>query len=134
MSKRGLHWRWVLFGVAVMVVLHVVAYYTLTGRLVGLVDDEPVTAFGTAVGVSLGIFFVAGLLVGRLSPGRTIQEPAVAGVLGLLIVVALQLLVGMINIFGLLLGAPFSFAMSYLGGWVGEKWQTASERKRETAL
>ncbi len=112
-----------------MVGLHVVAYYALTRQLVGMVDDEPVVAFGTAVGVSLGIFFVGGLLVGRLSPGRTIQEPAVAGVFGLVMVVALQLLVGMINIFGLLLGAPFSFAMSYLGGWVGEKWQTSSEHQ-----
>lgn len=114
-----------------MVAGHVAAYLLLRGRIVSAVERDPVMAFATAGGIALAIFFAGGLVVGRLSPGRTIQEPAVAAVLGLLSIVGLQLLVGMINIFGLFLGTPFAFAMAYLGGWAGEKWQTAAERAAE---
>ncbi|MCK5798198.1 MAG: hypothetical protein KAI47_13485 [Deltaproteobacteria bacterium] len=128
--KRGVHWRWVWLGVALMVSGHVVAYYLLAHRIQALVVHDPFTAFTSAGGASLAIFWLGGLFVGRLSPGTTIQEPAVAGVLGLLIIVGLQLFAGMINIFGLILGAPFTFGMAYLGGWMGEVWQRFSERRR----
>lgn len=128
-GRRGLHWRWVLFGVALMVLGHVGAYLLAGRRVIALVERDPVLAFGIAAVVPLLIFFFSGLLVGRLSPGRTIQEPAVAAVLGLLAVVGLQLFAGMINIFGLLLGAPFSFAAAYFGGWVGEVWQSRAQRR-----
>ncbi len=128
--KRGLHWRWVWLGVALMVSGHVVAYYLLAHKIQALVAHDPFTAFISAGGASLAIFWLGGLFVGRLSPGTTIQEPAVAGVLGLLIIVGLQLFAGMINLFGLIIGAPFTFGMAYLGGWMGEVWQSGSERRR----
>jgi cytochrome b subunit of formate dehydrogenase len=128
--RRALHWRWVFFGVLVMVAGHVLAYWLLGETIVALVEEDPVLAFAAAAGVPLFIYFLGGLIVGRLSPGETIQEPAVAGVIGLLLVSGLQLLAGMINLFGLLIGAPFSFAMAYLGGWIGELWQASADRKR----
>lgn len=128
MGKRGLHWGWVFVGVLVMVGGHVLAYLLLGARVVALVEKEPMVAFAITGGVALAIYFAGGLVVGRLSPGQTIEEPAIAGVIGLVVLFGLQLLVGMLNLFGLIIGAPFCFVMAYAGGWVGEKWQARSER------
>jgi hypothetical protein len=68
------------------------------------------------------------VVVGRMSSGRTVKEPAVAAVLSLLILFVLQLFLGMLNILGLILGAPLCFGLAYLGGYVGEKWQEKIER------
>lgn len=130
--QRGrVHWGWVLIGLAFMVGAHVAVYMLIgSARIRAMVNEDPVTAFIYAASTPLVIFFSGGLIVGRLSPGRTIQEPAVAGLLGVVVLFGLQLLAGMINIFGLLIGTPFCFGMAYFGGWTGEAWQDWSERKR----
>ena len=65
-----------------------------------------------------------------MSSGNTVKEPAVAGVLSLLIITGLQLSLGMINIIGLVLGAPFCFGVAYLGGVMGEQWQRGASPKK----
>lgn len=127
---RQLHWRWVLLGLVVMVGGHVVAVALFGGLLSRLAQESALFAFALSGALSLVIYFLGGLVVGRLSPGRTIQEPAVAGVLGLVLLFFLQLSLGMINLFGLLIGAPFCYAMAYFGGWAGERWQRAAWRRR----
>jgi hypothetical protein len=82
------------------------------------------------VGVALLIYFLGGLLVGRMSAGETVNEPAVAGVLALVAVFVLQVTVGMVNIIGLVIGAPFCFGLAYMGGLLGERWQSAARRRR----
>jgi hypothetical protein len=87
-----------------------------------------VAAFSLAAGIPLAIYFLMGVIVGRMSSGRTIREPAVSALIGLLVVAALQYLAGMVNVFGIVFGAPFCFGLAYLGGWVGERWQSRARR------
>lgn len=122
-QSTGLAWRWIAVGVFLMVGLHIIAYLALGSWVISLVDRAPMTAFLVAGFASLFIYFIGGVVVGRYSWGRTIQEPAVAAVIGLFFVFILQISVGMINIFGLLIGAPLCFIMAYLGGYLGELWQ-----------
>lgn len=117
-------WKWTLLGTALMVGAVVLLYRT--GRpILEYVFAEKGVLSGAALmaGAALLVYFLGGLLVGRMSSGNTIKEPAVAGVLSLIIVTGLQLSVGMVNIIGLVFGAPLCFAVAYLGGSLGERWQ-----------
>lgn len=130
-SQDSFDWKWVFVGVLFMVVGNSLAYFLLLPLLGELLhqQDRVLTAAAIMSGVALGVYFFGGLLVGRMSSGRTINEPAVAGVLGLLIIFVLQFFLGMVNIIGLVIGSPFCFGVAYLGGLVGEKWQRWSERR-----
>ena len=117
-------WKWVFMGVLFIVAGNGVAYLALRGIFAKMIaGDQVMNAALCMAGVALLIYFLGGLLVGRMSKGRTVKEPAVAGVLGVVVIFVLQLFMGMVNIIGLIVGAPFCFGVAYLGGLVGEKWQ-----------
>jgi len=86
-------------------------------------------AFVLAGGLPLTVYFLAGVIVGRMSADRTVQEPAVAALLGVVVVAVLQYFAGMVNVFGVIFGAPACYAVAYLGGWLGERWQEWSEKR-----
>jgi len=118
-------WFWVLVGIVAIVAGNVLAYLLLRGSIHALVVDQGrvLVGAGLLAGVALLVYFLGGVLVGRMSKGHTVREPAVAAVVALGIIFLLQLCIGMFNIVGLVVGAPFCFGVSYLGGIVGEKWQ-----------
>lgn len=125
-------WRWTLIGAVLMVAGAVGLYHA--GR--PILDDVFVrhgALAGAALmaGGGLLVYFLGALLVGRMSSGATVKEPAVAAVLALVVVTGLQFTAGMINVIGLLLGAPLCFAVAYLGGSLGERWQRQATRRRE---
>ncbi|MCC6749761.1 MAG: hypothetical protein IT371_18995 [Deltaproteobacteria bacterium] len=123
-------WRWVIVAILLVVGGHVGAYRALGPELVRLLEaDRILVAFALATGTALGIYFLGGLVVGRMSTGHTTREPAVASLISLILICGLQFRMGMINIVGLLVGAPFCFGASYLGAWVGEKWQHVATRR-----
>lgn len=78
-------------------------------------------------------FFVGGVLVGRMSAGVTLKEPAAAGAVAcLLVFVVAKNLVwsgpASVRVFDvratyLVLMLPVCVGLAYVGGWVGEKWQ-----------
>ena len=117
-------WWWVLVGIVIIVSGNVLAYLGLRGVIAQSIQRGRV--LGAAVltaGVALLIYFLGGLFVGRLSKGHTVKEPAVAALVALVILFLLQLSQEMVNIVGLIVGAPFCFSVAYLGGLLGEKWQ-----------
>lgn len=117
-------WKWVFVGAAFIVAGNVGLYLAMRGLIARLIaEDRVMTAAGSLAGAALLIYFFGGVLVGRMSNGRTVKEPAVAGVLGVVVIFVLQLFVGQVNIVGLIVGAPFCFGVAYLGGLVGEKLQ-----------
>jgi len=121
-------WKWVFVGVAFIVASNVGLYLALRGQIARLIVEERVmTAAAAMAGAALLIYFFGGVLVGRMSTGRTLKEPAVAGVLGVVVTFVLQLFVGQVNIVGLIVGAPFCFGVAYLGGLVGEKLQARKQ-------
>jgi hypothetical protein len=78
-------------------------------------------------------FFVGGILVGRMSAGVTLKEPAAAGSVACLVVFfiaknyvwageqAIRLFD--VKVTYLVLMLPVCVGLAYVGGWVGEKWQ-----------
>jgi hypothetical protein len=122
-------WKWVAVGVGFIVAANTAVYLALRGLFARMVANEQVmTAALSMTGIALLFYFLGGLLVGRMSSGHTVKEPAVAGVLGVAIIFVLQLFMGRVNIIGLIVGAPFCFGVAYLGGVVGEKLQSRRDR------
>ncbi len=129
--NESFDWKWTLIGTALMVGAVVGLYYSTRPIFTYLFAHEGVFKGACLMaGLALLVYFLGGLLVGRMASGKAIKEPAVAGVISLIIVFGLQLKVGMVNIIGLGLGAPLCFAVSYLGGSLGEKWQRRATRGR----
>jgi hypothetical protein len=117
-------WKWVFVGVLFIVAGNAAAYLALRGVFAKMIAGDQVMSAALAMaGVALLTYFLGGLLVGRMSKGRTVKEPAVAAVLAVLVIFVVQFFMGMVNIIGLIVGAPFCFGVAYLGGLVGEKWQ-----------
>lgn len=65
-EQQGFSWRWVLVSLALFAIVQVGPLFLL--RLDGWVG----------VGLSVAVWFVGGLVVGFVSPGKTIFEPALA--------------------------------------------------------
>jgi len=81
-------------------------------------------------------FFVGGIVVGRMSAGVTLKEPAVAGALSCMLVFAVARRLVRVAVVGgggvpvfdlrltsIVLMLPVCVGLAYVGGWVGEKWQ-----------
>ena len=127
--RHTFDWRWVLVGVVFIVAGNLAAYLALRSQFRRLILEERVlAAAGFMAGVALLVYFLGGVLVGRMSKGHTIHEPAVAAVLALAIIFIIQLTAGMFNLVGLVVGAPICFGVAYLGGSLGEKWQDRARR------
>lgn len=125
-------WKWVFAGVLFVVAGNGLAWWSLRPLFMDLIDrqDRLMTGAGLMGALALTVYFLGGLLVGRMSSGHTVQEPAVAGVLGLAIVFVLQLFLGQVNVIGLVIGSPFCFGLAYIGGVLGERWQSWAQRHR----
>ncbi len=132
--NRGLDWRWIAIGTAIMFSLNLIAGLILV-PLLGGVDAVPAGAgSGAPAGpAALGIgggrlllvalvaflsFAVGGYIVGARSPGRTIVEPGISAA----IAVAVSLLIGGgFTLGNLLAGGVVLFLAGLLGGWLGER-------------
>ena len=119
----GFEWAWVITGTVVGFILNNIFVYGLFALL----------RFGVAgILISLGLsFIVAGIIVGYKSPGVTIKEAALAGVLGV-IINFLFIYFGfgaMLDTQFLIIGLAGGFILSFVGGWIGEEIQKRKEAK-----
>ena len=130
---RGFDWKWVGLGALIMLALSF-----LGGLIVSLVWGEelaaaaegPTTDIALTGGqmaifalISFLSFAIGGYIVGVRSSGRTIIEPAVAAA----VAVAIGLLIaGQFSLGNLLAGAIVPFVAGLLGGWLGERRQSAT--------
>ena len=119
----GLEWAWVITGTVVGFILNNIFVYGLFALL----------RFGVAgILISLGAsFIIAGIIVGYKSPGVTIKEAALAGVLGV-ILNFLFIYFGfgaMLDLQYLVIGLAGGFILSFVGGWLGEEMQKRKEAK-----
>jgi hypothetical protein len=129
--NRGLDWRWIAIGTAVMFGLNLVAGLVLLPLLGGALpagaDGAPSADAAAALGggrlflaalVSFLSFAIGGYVVGARSPGRTIVEPGISAA----IAVAVGLLIsGAFTLGNLVAGGLVPFAAGLLGGWLGER-------------
>jgi hypothetical protein len=145
MHQRGLSVGWIAGGtgiyltvvlanlvvVGAVFVMHM-GVRAFSGVVEGTVGFWVVTLYFLALAALLALdFFLAGIVIGRLSKGRTVLEPAISAVLAIsLITVLIPRGLGSWVFFVLVVSAPLIFAIGSLGGWLGERWQAASERSR----
>lgn len=121
-----LHWGWMLVGVILGAVL--------ITTFVALVWNElPKPNVSILVGALT--FILTGVFVAYFSPGETILEPALSGiVLAALSGITLAFVVGLeLTPLTIALGLPAGFILALIGGWVGELMQGTLQSSKPTA-
>ncbi|MBT8491694.1 MAG: hypothetical protein KJO07_01430 [Deltaproteobacteria bacterium] len=139
MSKQALSIKWVIIGGSVTIVLNKLLVFALSGPIresliVG--DNGVVTGLGAMFWVYLaliavGSYFVGGVLIGYLSPGTTIKEPAAAAVCAVIVNSTIDYLYQSRSeafamapwLFGALVAVLLGLVLGLAGGWLGEKLQ-----------
>ena len=130
--SRGLDWRWIGIGVAIMFGLNLVAGLILALLLgdaipsTATTPEEAAAALGAGrllLGalISFASFAIGGYVVGLKSPGRTILEPGISAAIAVLIGL---LLGGAFTLGNLLAGGLVPFLAGLLGGYLGERRQS----------
>lgn len=130
---RGLDWRWIGIGTVIMLGLNLVASLLLV-VLVGdalpaaaTTPEEVAASIGggrlaLAALISFASFAAGGYVVGLRSPGRTVVEPGISAAVAVLVGL---LLGGAFTIGNLLAGGLVPFLAGLLGGYLGERRQSA---------
>jgi hypothetical protein len=124
----NLDWKWIGFGVLIMLGLAFAAGLILAFALglEGTAEGEEIALTGgQAVLVAAAnflTFMIGGYIVGVKSAGRTIIEPGISAALA--VVIGL-LLAGSFTLGAMIAGGIVPFAAGVLGGWLGERRQKA---------
>lgn len=128
-TKAPLQWKWVSIGVLVGIVFMTVSFLSVSSTFHSMAIQVLVTTAG---------FVLIGAIVGYFSPGVTIREAMIAGLITMLvmggIMIAIDAEIGHDkSMMGLLL--IFSCVFSLVGGWIGEKLQgTLEENESPSAF
>jgi hypothetical protein len=119
-------WKWVIVGVIIGFALNILLVFLLSTLFLAYLFKFAFAAFVVS-------FVVTGFIVGFKSPGETLKEPAVAGLLAVVLdwvflrfVISISVPASYLAI-GLLMG----FMISLFGAWLGEKYQESAEKKVE---
>jgi hypothetical protein len=120
-TKAPLQWKWVSIGVLIGIIFMTVSFLSVSSTFHSMTIQALVTTAG---------FVLIGAIVGYFSPGVTIREAAIAGLITMLvmggIIIAVDAEIGHDKMMmGLLL--IFSCVFSLVGGWIGEKLQGTLE-------
>lgn len=125
-SAGGFRWMWALLTIPIAVGTALVVLFGIGFAMAFMgIDLESFAATGGAkrevfaVGGLLGGMALAGLIVGWLSPGRTVAEPGVGLAAA---VIALNVLAG--DTQGLVMGWVVPFLLGAGGAWIGEWLQS----------
>ncbi|MFQ5975436.1 MAG: hypothetical protein ACE5J5_03855 [Candidatus Hydrothermarchaeales archaeon] len=115
--EEGLNFKWIAIGFVCMIVLAIAGFaymFIVSGMGIETMEMKVVLIW-------LDSFFIGGVVIGKMSPGKTIMEPAIAAILALLaLFLAVDISIFQINAIIILIHA-FIFAL--IGGYIGERWQ-----------
>ncbi len=117
-AEPPLHLGWTLGAVAV-----------LAAGAAGVALLVPVVGGRASLLVAGAFVLVGSVAVGRISPGVTIAEPAVAGAAAT--IVYLLLVGGRLG--AALVLSPVGLVLAVLGAWLGEAWQGRGRRRSRAA-
>jgi magnesium-transporting ATPase (P-type) len=123
-----LDWKWIGIGVAIMVVLNLIASLilgmVLGSELEGVTSPEEVQLSGgqvlLAAVLNILAFAIGGFIVGVKSAGRTILEPGISAAIAVLIALLIS---GNFSILNIIAGGIVPFVAGVAGGWLGERRQ-----------
>ena len=121
-------WKWVIVGAIIGFALNVLFVFILSTLF-------PPHIYKLSTAGFILSFVVMGFIIGFKSPGVTLREPAVAGILAVALdwiflrfIITYRVPGKYIGI-GLLMG----FLISFFGAWLGEKYQLIAEEKKKAA-
>lgn len=125
-KKGGLQWGWIVAGTVIAFIFN--AFFVIGGfALLKFGVGGIIMALGAS-------FLFAGLLVGYFSPGVTIMEAGLSGVLSVILnaifLYSFKLLMAEESVY-VLEGLAVGFVLSLIGGWLGEKLQSFMENDTE---
>jgi hypothetical protein len=111
-------WKWVIVGVIVCFALNIIFVFLLSKFFI-------VHLLKFAFAGFIISFVVAGFIVGFKSPGVTLKEPAVAGLIAVILDwVYLKFIISLpVPAMYLAVGLIMGFMISLFGAWLGEKYQ-----------
>ena len=118
-------WKWVIVGAIIGFALNVLFVFLLSTLFPPHIYKLSSTGFIVS-------FVIMGFVVGYKSPGITLREPAVAGILTVLLDwIFLRFIItyrvpGKFIVMGLIIG----FFISLFGAWLGELYQQSKEAKK----
>lgn len=124
----NLDWKWIGFGVLIMLGLSIVAGIVLGLVLAPDIGDatevEDIDLSGAKMALvviaNFLVFVVGGFIVGLKSAGRTILEPGISAAIAIIIALLIS---GNFSLGGVLAGGLVPFLAGVLGGWIGERRQ-----------
>ncbi|MCA9690973.1 MAG: hypothetical protein R3A51_06250 [Nannocystaceae bacterium] len=131
---------WVVLGAAIIVAVNKTLKWLLAGTLLapmigGLGPTAGIYAFVALL--AFLSFFGGGLLIGLMSPGETIREPAYAAVIAIILNGVVDFLTlegepGVTYFIGVAIMAGIGFLFALAGAYVGEKFQgETTDKMRE---
>ena len=129
----NLDWKWIGFGVLIMLGLSIVAGIVLGLFLMPDIQDatqvEKIELSGGKMAalalVNFLVFVIGGFIVGLKSTGRTILEPGISAAIAVIVALVLA---GTFTFGSVIAGGLVPFLAGVLGGWIGERRQEDSAR------
>jgi MFS family permease len=117
-------WKWVLVGVIIGFALNVLFVFLLSTFFIAYIYKFAFAGFIVS-------FAITGFVVGLKSPGKTLREPALAGVLAVLLDwIFLKFVITLtVPTTYLIIGLFMGFLISFFGAWLGEKYQDSLIKK-----
>ncbi len=114
-TETGTQWKWIFIGTVVGVALSLFLFSMMKTVFTGS-DTVPRI-------ISLLGFILMGIIIGYKSPGYTIKEPAIGGILTIIITVPVLSFIMEYSpdTTEKILAPVFGFFFALLGGWVGEE-------------
>jgi hypothetical protein len=136
---RTVSMKWILIGAAVISGIHFILHPGFAMEIGGFVRDTLNPGPEAEVYVYRGIiavfsFFFGGLIIGWMSPGETLKEPAIAGVLAACVNNIRNYIFWPddFNVLAALVALGVGFGTAMAGAWVGEKIQgDTTDKMRE---
>jgi hypothetical protein len=128
---QDLEWKWVIIGAVIIIALNQATSFLLAEPVaVPLVLELGMLGGLLVFALLIGLlsYFVGGVIVGRMSPGETVREPAVASLfaVGLNLVLNIAINGQVPSVLGIAIAAGLGFGLGLAGGKVGEAWQARS--------
>jgi hypothetical protein len=119
----GLQWKWILIGLFFGLVITFLSMDLIA-------PNYPGSIMPTFIVMVIG-FSIMGIFVGYLSPGITIKESSISGIIMIIIFLLYFSILSQISIplYYIIVTSIVGFVFSLLGGWIGEVLQAQSPQK-----